>query len=52
MVKNLAILIEFLVDFGELGRFERYVVWCESEATDAGGCQDSHELSREASYID
>ncbi|KAH9879736.1 hypothetical protein IAQ61_001555 [Plenodomus lingam] len=52
IVKNLAILIKFLVVLGELSRLERIVVRCESEATDAGGFQDSHESSTEAYYID
>jgi hypothetical protein len=51
-VKNRAILIEFLVVLGELGCFEWNVIRCESEAVDAGGCQDGHESSGEASYID
>jgi hypothetical protein len=51
MVKNLAILIGFLVVLEELGRIERDVVRCENEVVDAGGLQDSHEWCREASYI-
>jgi hypothetical protein len=39
MVKNLAILMEFVVAFGGLGRFERDIVRCKSEVVEAGRLQ-------------